>query len=53
MFYPIIRSQGNNIVLATKEMIETHIAENASVIITIISRKTATESITKRKQCQS
>ena len=51
MFSPIISSQGNNIVSATKAIIETHVAENAIRIIEIIIRMTTTESITQRKQC--
>ena len=51
MFSPVIRSHGNNIVSATKEILETHILENAIKIIDIIIKNTATESIKKRKQC--
>ena len=40
MFYPIIRSQEDNIVSATKAMIETHILEKVIIIILIISSKT-------------
>ena len=47
--YPVIRDQGNNIVSATKAMIETHVAENAIRIILIIIRKTTTDSITQQK----
>ena len=36
---PIIRSPENNIVPATKSIIETHVAENAIRIIEIIIKK--------------
>ena len=49
MCYPTIRGQGNNIDSSTKEMIETHAAENAIIIITIILRKATAESITQWK----
>ena len=39
MFSTIIRIQVNNIALATKAMIETHIAENAIITIPIIIKK--------------
>ena len=52
MFSPIIRSQVNNIVSATKVIIETHVAENAIRTIEIKIRNTTTESITQKK-CQS
>ena len=48
---PIIRGQVNNIVSDTKEIIETHKAENPIRIIKIIIKKTTTESTTQRKQC--
>ena len=41
-FSNIIRSQGNNIVSATKYIIETLVEENAIIIILIISRNTKT-----------
>ena len=49
MFSPIIRSQRNSIVLATKAIIETHVVENAIIIVEIIFRKTTTESNKQRK----
>ena len=49
MCYPMIRGQGNSIDSSTKEMIETHAAENAIIIITIILRKATAESITQWK----
>ena len=52
MFSPIIMGQGDNIVSDTKAKIETHVGDNAIIIIDIIIRKTTTESITQRKQCQ-
>ena len=48
---PIIRGQVNNIVSDTKEIIETHKAENPIRIIQIIIKKTTKESTTQRKQC--
>ena len=45
MFSPIIRSQRNNIVSATKAIKETHLAENAIIIIELIIIKTTAESI--------
>ena len=33
-YSPIMRIQGNNTVSATKAMVETHIADNAIIIIT-------------------
>ena len=53
MCYPMIRGQGNSIDSSTKEMIETHAAENAIIIITIIIRKATTESITQWKNVKS
>ena len=50
MFSPIIRSHVNNIVSATKAIIETHLAEKSIRIIEIIIRNTTTESITHQKQ---
>ena len=51
MFSPIIRSQGNNIVPATKAIIDTRVAENTIRNIEIIIIETTTESITQRKLC--
>ena len=53
MCYPMIRGQGNSIDSSTKEMIETHAAENAIIVITIIIRKATTESITQWKNVKS
>ena len=49
MFFPIKMSQVNNLVLATRVIIETHVVENAIRIIPVIIRKTTTESITQGK----
>ena len=51
MFSSIIRSQVNNMILPTKAIIETYVAENAIRIIEIIIINTTTESITQHKQC--
>ena len=51
MFSRIKRSQENNIVSATKEIIKTHVAENDIRFIDILIRTATTESITQRKQC--
>ena len=48
---PTIRSQVNDIVSATKSIIETHVAEKAIRIIEIIIKKTTTEFTTQRRQC--
>ena len=53
VFYPMIRSQGNNLVSATKSITETHVVENDIKIIQIRIIKTTTEFITQRKKCQS
>ena len=45
-------SQGNNIVSATKAIIETHVSENTIRIIPIMIRQITTDSITQWKQCQ-
>ena len=53
MFYPIIRIQGENIISATKAMIETHVAETAIRIIPGRHLKILQpDSITQWKQCQ-
>ena len=49
MFYPIIRSQGNNIVWATKAIIEKHVVDNAIRVIGIIIINTTIEFITQRE----
>ena len=51
MFSPVFRIQGNNIVPATKSIIETHIAKNDIRIIEIIINKATKYSTTQQKQC--
>ena len=54
MFSPITRSQGGNIISATKATIETHVAETAIRIIPGRHlRILQPDSITQWKQCQS
>ena len=50
MISPIIRIKVNKIVSATKAIIETHIEDNAIIIIKIVIIKTTAESMKKRKQ---
>ena len=45
----MVRSLGNNIVSATKEIIETYVVGNAIIIIHILIRNTAIEYITQQK----